>query len=124
MNRRRELSKKYKEAGPRMGVYVVRNGADQILVIGASLDVDAAMNRCRFELRNGTHRDKRLLGEWLRAGNGGLQFEVVDTLKKRDEAVFGRHAELATLLALWREELVGDGRIVDPSGNALTEARQ
>jgi hypothetical protein len=118
MTHRRELSKQYKETGPRMGVYVIRNKANQVVLVGASLNVDGAMNRDRFELRNKTHRNKRLLEDWLRWGADGLRFEVIDTLKKRDDAAFDPQAELASLLALWREELDG-GR---ESGDSCSEA--
>lgn len=105
MTQRRELSKQYKETGPRMGVYAVRNRVNEVVLVGASLNVDGAMNRDRFELSNKTHRNKRLLGDWLRWGADGLRFEVIDTLKKRDDPAFNPQAELASLLALWREEL-------------------
>lgn len=107
MTQRRELSKQYKETGPRMGVYAIRNGAGKVVFVGASLNVDGAMNRDRFELKNKTHRNKRLLEDWLRWGGDGLRFEVIDTLKKRDDPAFAPEAELASLLALWREELDG-----------------
>lgn len=108
MTHRRELSRQYKETGPRMGVYAIRNGADEVVFVGASLNVDGAMNRDRFELRNRTHRNKRLLEDWLLWGSDGLRFEVIDTLKKRDDPAFNPRTELASLLALWREELDGD----------------
>ena len=107
MTQRRELSKQYKETGPRLGVYAIRNGANEVVLVGASLNVDGAMNRDRFELKNKTHRNKRLLEDWLRWGADGLRFEVIDTLKKRDDPAFDPQAELASLLALWREELDG-----------------
>lgn len=109
VSHRRELSKQYKDTGPRMGIYAIRNNAGDIVHIGASLNVDGAINRDRFELRNKTHRDKRLLDQWLRLGADGLHFEVIDILKKRDDPAFDPRTELATLLALWREELDGRG---------------
>lgn len=119
MTRRRELSKQYKETGPRMGLYAIRNRADKVLFVGASLNVDGAMNRDRFELKNKTHRNKRLREDWLRWGADGLRFEVIDILKRRDDPAFDPHAELASLLVLWREELDGqrDGGV--PSSEAF-----
>jgi hypothetical protein len=107
MNPRRALSQQYKATGPRMGVYTVRNPANDLVFLGSSLNVDGAINRDRFELSNGTHRHRQLRADWLRWGAEGLRFEVIDTLKKRDDPAFDPQAELAALLALWREELDG-----------------
>ncbi|MGJ7541607.1 GIY-YIG nuclease family protein [Variovorax sp. LT1R16] len=122
MTQRRELSKQYKETGPRMGVYAIRNGAGKVVFVGASLNVDGAMNRDRFELKNKTHRNKRLLEDWLRWGADGLRFEVIDILKKRDDPAFDPQAELASLLALWREELDGQRETGVSSSDAFFTA--
>ena len=122
MTHRRELSKQYKAAGPRMGVYAIRNKANQVVFVGASLNVDGAINRDRFELRNKTHRNKRLLEDWLRWGADGLRFEIIDTLKKRDDPAFDAQAELASLLALWREELDGGSESGDASSEGFFTA--
>jgi hypothetical protein len=46
----RELRRRYKEAPPPMGVYVVRNLVNQRVFVGASANPEGAMNRMRFEL--------------------------------------------------------------------------
>lgn len=122
MTQRRELSKQYKQTGPRMGVYAIRNGADEVVFVGASLNVDGAMNRDRFELMSKTHRNKRLLEYWLRWGADGLRFEVIDTVKKRDDPAFDPKTELASLLVLWREELDGDRESKVPPSEAVYTA--
>jgi GIY-YIG catalytic domain len=101
----RELTKQYKEAGPPMGVYAIRNLVNQRVLVGASLNVEGALNRHRFELRMKQHRNQRLLQDWLRDGADNFRFEVIDTLKKRDDPAFDCKSELATLLAMWSEEL-------------------
>jgi hypothetical protein len=101
----RELTKQYKEAGPPMGVYAIRNLATRRILLGASLNVDGALNRHRFELRMKAHRNKGLLDDWLRYGADSFRFEVVDTLKKSDDPSFDCPGELAALLAMWTEEL-------------------
>jgi hypothetical protein len=105
-----------------MGVYAIRNRANEVVLVGASLNVDGAMNRDRFELRNQTHRNKRLLEDWLRWGADGLRFEVIDTLKNRDDPAFDPQAELASLLALWREELGGGRESGDSSSETFFKA--
>ena len=102
---KRELTRQYKEAGPPMGVYVIRNLVNHRVLVGASLNVEGALNRHRFELRMKAHRNKRLLEDWLRWGADNFCFEVIDTLKKRDDPAFDYTGELAALLVIWSEEL-------------------
>lgn len=102
---RRALSRAYKEAFPPMGVYVVRCGAAGILRLGARSNVDAALNRMRFDLARGTHRDKALQQAWLRHGPAAFTFEIIDRVKQRDDPAFDHNAELQALLALWEQEL-------------------
>jgi hypothetical protein len=105
MNTRRELVRQYKEAGPAAGVYAIRNLAEGRVYLGASMNVEGALNRARFELRQRGHRHKALMADWLRLGEAQFAFEVVDVLKKRDDPAFDAKAELADLLQLWRTEL-------------------
>lgn len=102
---KRELKTQYREAGPPMGVYAIRNLVNHRIFVGASLNVEGALNRHRFELRMKAHRNKRLLEDWLRWGADSFCFEVIDTLKRRDDPAFNYTGELAALLAIWSEEL-------------------
>ena len=113
--RQRELTKQYKQAARPIGVYAIRNAAEpEPLYLGASLDIDGAINRHRFELGRGSHANKPLLQAWLRCGAASFSFEVIDTVKPRDDPAFDAKAELATLFALWREELGAQGHTVVP----------
>lgn len=102
---RRERIRDYKQAFARMGVYAVRNTATQRVWLGASRNVDGALNRIRFELAQGAHRDASLAQAWRRHGAGAFTFEVLDRVKQRDDPAFDYEAELQSLLALWRLEL-------------------
>ena len=105
----RELTRQYKETPRPMGVYVICNVANGRLLVGASLDVEGALNRHRFELDRKAHRNRRLLEDWLRDGAANFRFEVVDTVKPRDDPAFDAAGELAALHALWTEELGASG---------------
>jgi hypothetical protein len=105
MSTQRELTKKYKASLPPMGVYVVRNLVNRRVFVGASLNVDAAMNRHRFELNLNGHRNRELLRDWQQFGADNMRFEVLDLIKKRDDSAFDYKAELASMLAMWSEEL-------------------
>lgn len=102
---RRQLKRQYREAGPAMGVYAIRNLATGRVRVRASMNLEGSMQRDLFELRLKSHRDKELLEEWQRWGSEHFSFGVVDTLKRSDDPGFDPQGELASLLALWTEEL-------------------
>jgi len=105
MRTRAELKRQYKEAHPPMGVYAIRNLATGQCYVQASMNVEAAMNRDRFELGFKGHRNPVLQRDWLAHGADHFRFEVLDLLKKRETPGFDYKSELASTLTLWREEL-------------------
>jgi DNA-binding MarR family transcriptional regulator len=61
-----------------MGIYAIRDRASGHLLLGASRNVHAALNRARFELGMGKHADRVLQAEFHRSGVEGLAFEVLE----------------------------------------------
>ncbi|AMO24679.1 hypothetical protein GCM10027034_09890 [Ramlibacter solisilvae] len=106
---RRARIREFKDAFPPMGVYAVRNSATGRAWVGASRNVDGALNRIRFELQMHGHRDRSLADEWARHGAQSFRFEVLERVRKRDDPAFDYEAELQALLALWTEELGASG---------------
>ena len=110
---RRALTRDYKQAFPAMGIYAVRCDAADLLRLGASRNVDAILNRLRFELSNGSRRDAALAlalalaQAWARHGAQAFRFEVLDRVKEREDPLFDYDAELQALLSLWQQELQG-----------------
>ncbi len=102
---RSELKKQYRETPPPMGVYALRSLSSGRVIVEASMNVHAAMNRARFELDHNTHRDRQLQQEWQVAGADSFRFDIIDLVKPREDPAFDPKAELAGLLAMWREEL-------------------
>lgn len=105
MSNNKALKDQYKAAMVPMGVFAIRNTANQRVYVGGSSNLEGAMNRHRFELTMKTHRNKALLADWLRHGPQAFQFEVLDRIAQREEPDFDYAAELAASLALWQEEL-------------------
>jgi hypothetical protein len=81
-----------------MGIYAVRCDAADLLRLGASRNVDAILNRLRFELSNGSRRDAALAQAWACHGAQAFRFEVLDRVKERDDPLFDYDAELQALL--------------------------
>ena len=102
---RRARVRDYKDAFPPMGIHAVRNTVTGQVWIGASRNVDGMLNRIRFELKQGSHRNASLMQAWARHGADAFTFEVLDRVKQRDDPAFDYDAELETMLALWQAEL-------------------
>jgi hypothetical protein len=109
MTNKRLLKQQYLAAPTRAGVYAIRNGVTGRVLLAASTDANGALNRHRFELRRGAHRNRLLNQEWARDGEANFSFAVLDTVKRRDDPAFDLAAELKDLLELWRQELAGEG---------------
>lgn len=106
---RRALSREARDQPPAMGVYALRCRATGYLVVQASLNLDGALNRARFELGLGSHRDRRLQAAWRRGGEVALSFEVLEQVRRRPEPDFDPLEALDTALHLWRAELLPGG---------------
>jgi hypothetical protein len=104
-DRRRELSRQVRDAFPQMGVYAIRNVTTGTVLVAASRDVPAAMNRIRFELQRKGCRNHQLQQDWDHFGPGAFRFEALELVREREDAVFDYAAELDTLLQLWTSEL-------------------
>ena len=102
---KRGLRNQYKETMVPMGVFVIKNKVNNRVYVVGSANMEGAMNRNRFELKLKTHRNKKLLKDWLEHGAENFSFEVLDIIKQRDDPLFDYKRELATLLEMWQEEL-------------------
>ena len=102
---RSELKKRYRDTPPDMGVYAIRSLSSGCVIVEASMNIHAAMNRARFELDRKAYRNKQLQQDWSAFGPDHCRFEIIDLVKRRDDPAFDYKPELAALLAMWREEL-------------------
>jgi hypothetical protein len=100
---RRVAARQARDAFPPMGIYAIRALPSNHLLLGASRNVHATLNRARFELRMGTHRDPVLQAEWHRSGAEGINFDVLELVKEREDADFDYAGELQALEQIHRE---------------------
>ena len=107
---RRELARQARDAFPPMGVYAIVETASGRARVKATRNLQAAMDRTRFELRLGSHPDKALQRLWNEGGEGAIRFQVLDRVKQRDDPAFDYAAELRALEQLHREELEAGSR--------------
>lgn len=104
--RKRELLRHYKDNPPGAGVFALRCAASGFVYLNAAMNLQGALNRARFQLRLGGHRNLRLQQQWQQHGEAAFSFEVVDVLERREGATEAQlRDDLNALLELWREEL-------------------
>lgn len=106
---RRALSRLARDTPRTMGVYAIRHRASGYLVVQASPNLDGAINRHRFELQLGGHRDRRLQAAWSEGGESALDFDVLEVIRPKPDPSFDAAEALALALTLWRAELLPDG---------------
>ena len=109
MTNKRILKQEYLETKIRAGAYAIRNLVTGRVLVAGSTNVQGALNRHRFELRQGTHRNPLLSQEWLLHGESSFNFEVLDMVKPREDSAFDVARELEELVALWRQEIPCEG---------------
>jgi len=102
---RKELVREYKQRPRQTGIYQVRNTANRKVLVGASTDLPAILNRHRAQLRLGAHPNRGLREEWKTFGCDAFAFEVLDTLTLPDDPGYDPSADLRTLEAMWLEKL-------------------
>ncbi len=109
MTNKRILKQQYLETKIRAGVYAIRNLVTGRALVAGSMNVQGVLNRHRFELCCGTHRNSRLSQEWSQHGEASFIFEVLDMVKPREDLAFDVARELEDLVALWRQEIPCNG---------------
>ena len=102
---KKALKRQYLEATTRAGVYAIRNQATGRAMVAGSANVQGALNRHRFELRQGNHRDAQLQRDWNAHGEASFVFEVLDVVRPREDPSFDVARELTLMVELWRQEV-------------------
>ena len=109
MTNKRILKQQYLETKSRAGVYAIRNLVTGRALIAGSTNVQGVLNRHRFELRQGTHRNVELSREWSLHGESSFCFEVLDMVNPDNDAIADAAGDLEELVNLWRLEIQCQG---------------
>jgi len=104
-NRKKELKREYRETHTPMGIYQIRNIANDKLLIGSALNLPGVLNSQKFQLRAGSHPNRRLQSEWNDFGAESFVFEILDELTATEGPGKDYRADLAFLEEFWREKL-------------------
>jgi hypothetical protein len=104
-NRKKELKDQYKSTHTPMGIFQIRNLANNKLFIGAALNLSGILTSNKLQLKAGSHPNKKLQAEWNEYGSESFAFEVVDELAATQGADHDYRTDLAYLEELWMEKL-------------------
>lgn len=86
-----------------MGVFQIRNLANEKVFIGKSKNLDGIFNRIRFQLNANSHNQKDLQADWNELDAEKFEFEVLEELEFREGLDIKK--ELEFLEDLWLENL-------------------
>lgn len=103
------LKRAYKEAKRAMGIYRISSSEMERVYIGCATDLAALINRHRFELKFGSHRNRELQKAWNSLGEAAFEFDVLDRLPHQESSAGDSAEELQLLLAMWRDKLESEG---------------
>ncbi len=103
--RRKQLRQQYKLAPKKMGAYSILNLRADKTYVGVSRDVDARLNRHRFQLRNGSEENSALQADWTAANGEDFEFSVLEVLEPPlDSADYDPEEELQALASKWCQQ--------------------
>lgn len=103
-DRRKELQAMYKEMKQEGGVYrIVHKDSGRSFI--ASLPNLKSMDGRRFELNNGSFKNKELQRDWNQYGEEAFEFEVLEVLKPSDNAYVTVREQLGELEQKWMDKL-------------------
>ena len=112
MNKTRQTALKaaYRQQAPALGIIALRHLPSGCTLLERSRNAPGALNRHRFELALGTHRNARLQADWRRDGAAAFRFDIIDSVKPSSDPAFDAEAELDALLALHRAQWQEQGQ--------------
>ena len=88
-----------------MGVFQIRNTANDKVFIDSSNNIPGKINRHTFALNAGQHASKSLQADWNELGSSSFEFETIEPLEPRVDQNYDYKSDLETLEDLWLEKL-------------------
>lgn len=104
MDRKAKI-REYKDTPRPMGVFRIINKVNGKVLIGASSNLTAILNRFKSELKLGSCRNIVLQKEWKEFGSEAFVFEELEILEPLDDPGYDPAEDLKFLEDLWTEKL-------------------
>jgi hypothetical protein len=117
-----ERKREYKERKKPAGVFMVRNRSNMKVLLGSSLNIEGPLNAHKFMLATNSHRNEALQEEWNRYGPDAFEFEILETVRVKDDPDFDLEQELTLLEQIWIEKLQPFGERGYNTGTTIRQA--
>lgn len=85
MNKRKEISKEYRERKRVGGVYTITNTANGKYITGYAADLASIKNRFQFAVTTGSAVDPRLRDDWKTFGAQAFRLDTLEELEQGPE---------------------------------------
>ena len=108
---RKELIRRYQETPRPAGVFRVLHRPSGRVLIGASPDVRAMLNRIEAQLSFDSFPNKRVQSDWDSDGKDAFEFEMLDMLPPAEDPNADIGDDLNVLLEIWLEKLSIPGEL-------------
>lgn len=105
MKSRKDIVREYKERKHPAGIFIVRNTANGRFLLGSSLNIEGPLNKHKFMLQIGSHRNTEMQADWKEFGTDAFTFEILETVEPSDREGFNIDEELQLLEEIWIEKL-------------------
>ena len=106
MDRRKTLINQYKQRKVIGGIYRVNNTRNGMYLLGHAADLQAKKNSFDFMLSTGSCFDYKLKKDIAEFGNKAFNFEVLETLEKKNEQSREEFEDdLNVLHQIWKDSL-------------------
>lgn len=102
---KKAATREYKMSHHPMGVFQIRNTANDKTLVDSSTNVPGKINRHTFALKAGLHANKALQADWNQLGEEGFEFETLEPVEPRTNANYDYASDLEVLEDLWLEKL-------------------
>lgn len=106
---RKEAKREYKLSHRPMGVYQVRNTANDKVWVNSSMNLTGSFNGDRVKLDTGNHPSPKLQADWKDSGADSFVWEILEEVYPRSEPDYDYKADLIFLEDLWLEKLAPYG---------------
>ncbi|MDD5309762.1 MAG: GIY-YIG nuclease family protein [Deltaproteobacteria bacterium] len=122
MSTRSDIKREYKETPKQAGVFAIRNTVNGKVYMGSSLNLHGPLNKHRFTLKMGSHRNTALQADWNAYGEDAFTFEILEVVKETSEPGFCVDDELTLLEQIWIEKQGPFGESGYNTGTRIREA--
>jgi group I intron endonuclease len=105
MSKRADLKKEYKQAPRRAGIYQIKNTVNGKVFLGSSTNLHGPLNRDKFMLSTGMHKNEQLQKDWNELGPAAFSFDILEVIEPKDDPNFSLEDELTLLEEIWIEKI-------------------